>query len=360
MSALTRHKPLLLDLFCGCGGASLGFKLAGCKVAGAIDIDAIACETFERNLKVKPIQGDLRTVHGPQILSEFGLKRGDVDIVVGCPPCQGFSSLRRTTKRNEIDARDDLVMIFAERIAEIQPRMVVFENVSGITSGRGKAFLEIFFQKMKKLGYKAVSGIVNVADYGVPQIRKRLIALFIKEEDRSADELSLPKQTHSDPRLAENMCLPPWLTVKDAIGDLPPLESGEAAQHPPNHVACKHTPKVLEIIRNIPKSGGSRSSLPKELWLPCHKDLDGAENVYGRMSWSKPGPTITSRCTTPSCGRFIHPEQDRAITPREAARLQSFPDYFVFNGTLAATTKHIGNAKPVDLATAIGEELVRL
>jgi len=357
---LTRQKPLLLDLFCGCGGASLGFKLAGCKVAGAIDIDASACETFERNLKVKPIQGDLRTVHGPQILNEFDLKKGDVDIVVGCPPCQGFSSLRRTTKRDEVDARDDLVMIFAERIAEVQPRIVVFENVSGIAGGRGRVFLEIFFRKMKKLGYVAVSGIVNAADYGVPQIRKRLVALFIEEEDRSADELVLPKQTHSDPRLAESTCLPSWLTVRDAIGDLPPLESGEAALHPPNHVACKHTPKVLEIIRNIPKDGGSRSSLPKELWLPCHRDLDGAENIYGRMSWSKPGPTITSRCTTPSCGRFIHPEQDRAITPREAARLQSFPDYFVFNGTLAATTKHIGNAMPVNLTAAIGEELVRL
>ena len=357
---MTRQKPLLLDLFCGCGGASLGFKLAGCKVAGAIDIDASACETFERNLKVKPIQGDLRSVHGPKILNEFNLKKGDVDIVVGCPPCQGFSSLRRTTKRDDVDARDDLVMIFAERIAEVQPRIVVFENVSGIVGGRGRAFLEIFFRKMKKLGYVTVNGIINAADYGIPQIRKRLVALFIEGEDRSANELVLPKQTHSDPRLAESTGLPSWLTVKDAIGDLPPLKSGEAAQHPPNHVACKHTPKVLKIIRNIPKDGGSRSSLPIELWLPCHRDLDGAENVYGRMAWSKPGPTITSRCTTPSCGRFIHPEQDRAITPREAARLQSLPDYFVFEGTLATMTRYIGNGKPVYLATAIGEDLVRL
>ena len=357
---MSRHKPLLLDLFCGCGSASLGFKLAGCRIVGGVDIDARACETFEHNLKIKTIVGDLRILRGPQILDEFGLKRGDVDIVVGCPPCQGFSSLRRTTKHDEVDDRDNLIMIFAERVAEIQPRIVVFENVSGIARGRGSVFLEKFFRKMKKLGYKAVSGVVNAADYGVPQIRKRLIALFIEEDDRSADELSLPKQTHASPKLAESMGLPLWLTVKDAIGDLPPLESGEAAKYPPNHIACKHSQKVLEIIRNIPKDGGSRSSLPTELWLPCHKDLDGAENVYGRMSWSKPGPTITSRCTTPSCGRFIHPEQDRAITLREAARLQSFPDYFVFEGTLATTTRYIGNAKPSDLATTIGKDLVRL
>lgn len=357
---MTRHKPLLLDLFSGCGGASLGFKLAGCKIAGAIDINASACRTFEYNLKVKPIEGDLRTTDGAYILKEFGLKKGDLDIVLACPPCQSFSSLRRTSKGNEVDARDDLIIFFAKRVAEIQPRIVVFENVSGIVGGRGKAFLEFFFQKMKKLGYKGVSGIVNTASHGIPQFRKRLIALFIKEHDRSADRLALPKQTHFDPRVAESLHLRPWLTVRDAIGDLPPLESGEAAKYPPNHVAPKHSEKVLKIIRSIPKDGGSRSSLPKKLWLRCHKDLDGAENVYGRMSWSKPGPTITSRCTTPSCGRFIHPEQDRAITPREAARIQSFPDYFIFNTTLHATTQQIGNAMPVNLATAMGEELVRL
>ncbi len=350
----------LIDLFCGCGGVSLGFRLAGCKIVGAVDIDPSACETYERNLGLKPLQGDLRTINGPRILKEFGLKKGDVDIVVGCPPCQSFSSLRRTTKGNQSDSRDDLIMTFAERITEIQPRIVVFENVSGIARGRGRTFLEAFFLRMKKLHYEGVSGVVDAADYGVPQFRKRLIALLTRKNDESADKLSLPKQTHADPRIAEDEGLHPWLTVKDAIGDLPPLESGEATAYPPNHVASKHSPKVLKIIRNIPRDGGSRSSLPKKLWLPCHKNLDGAENVYGRMSWSKPGPTITTRCTTPSCGRFIHPEQDRAITPREAARLQSFPDCFTFYGAFKDVTKHIGNAMPVDLTRAMGNQLVRI
>ena len=357
---LSRHKPSLVDLFCGCGGASLGFKLAGCEIVGAVDIDASACETFYRNLKVRPVVADLRKIDGGAILGTYGLKKGDVEILVGCPPCQGFSSLRRTRKRDEIDPRDNLVLIFAQRIAEISPRIIVFENVSGITQGRGKTYLEAFFKKTEKLEYKTVSGVVQAADYGVPQFRKRMISIGIREDDPSVDALSLPEPTNADPQMADELGRSPWKTVKDAIGDLPPLRHGTASPYPPNHIAIKHNPKALEIIRNIPKDGGSRSSLPKELWLPCHKDLNGAENVYGRMSWSKPGPTITSRCTTPSCGRFIHPEQDRAITPREAARLQSFPDYFTFYGTYSAIAKHIGNAMPVDLTSAIGEELVHL
>ncbi|MGD2065953.1 MAG: DNA cytosine methyltransferase, partial [Candidatus Bathyarchaeota archaeon] len=137
-------QPTLIDLYSGCGGASTGFQEAGFRVVAAVDLDHWACETYEQNLGIKPIEGDLREVSGEQILKRAGLKRGEVDLVVGCPPCQGFSSLRRTRKGNAPDKNDDLLDIFAERIIEIFPRMVVFENVKGIMHKRGRKFLRKF------------------------------------------------------------------------------------------------------------------------------------------------------------------------------------------------------------------------
>ena len=349
----------VVDLFCGSGGASLGFQQAGCKIVGAVDLDPNACSTYERNIGFKPICGNLRTITGSKIREEFGLNKGDVDVVVGCPPCQSFSSLRRTTKGDRADSRDDLVMVFAKRVAELQPRIVIFENVSGIAHGRGEVILESFNLRMKRLNYEGESRVLNAADYGVPQFRKRLIAIFARKDDGIEGAPSFPRQTHYNPRLARERDLEAWRTVRDAIGDLLPLNVGETAPHPPNHTASVHTPKVLKMIQNIPLDGGSRTSLPAELRLKCHRNLDGAQNVYGRMSWSKPGPTITTRCNVPACGRFIHPEQDRAITPREAARIQSFPDSFVFDGPLRDVTLHIGNAMPIELTRAVAAHLAR-
>lgn len=353
-------QPTLIDLFSGCGGSSLGFKKAGFKIVAAVDIDHSACETYALNVGVQPIEGDLRNVTGEQILKRAGLKRGEVDIVVGCPPCQGFSSLRRTKKGNSPDRRDDLLMVFAQRIVEIYPRMVIFENVSGIMRGRGKAFLRKFIKELKRYRYFSIGKLLDAANFGVPQHRKRLILIFAREEAITDDLLPhLPEETHADPQLAEDEGLSPWVSVLDAIADLPPLKSGEEDPNIPLHKAPDHREKALRIIKSVPKNGGSRRSLPKHLWLPCHKRLNGrgAESVYGRMAWSDPSPTITSRCTVPACGRFIHPDQDRAITPREAAHLQSFDDHHCFVGSLESITWQIGNAMPPLLAAAIGRAI---
>jgi DNA (cytosine-5)-methyltransferase 1 len=346
----------VVDLFCGCGGASLGLKMAGHKVVAAVDIDPIACKTYTENLGLIPICGDLRFFTGQQILEFYGLKKDDIDLVVGCPPCQGFSSLRRTRYPSGEDSRKGLVDIFLKRVSEIQPKAVIFENVPGIATSEGSNYLQNFVLRMGKMGYKTCWDIVNAADYGVPQFRKRAIALSINDGVKS----DFPPKTHAHPDEVKDD-QKPWRTVRDEIEDLPPLAPGGSSSIP-NHVARNHSLRVLAIIKNIPKNGGSRRSLPKDLWLPCHLKLRGkkgrgAESVYGRMCWDRPSPTITCRCTTPSSGRFIHPEQDRAITPREAARLQTFADDFVFPKEFASAERLIGNAVPPTLISVLSGSL---
>jgi DNA (cytosine-5)-methyltransferase 1 len=340
-----------IDLFCGCGGASLGLKMAGCRVVAAIDIDPVACKTYSENVGLTPVCQDLRFFNGQRILEFYGLEKNDVDLVVGCPPCQGFSSLRRTRYPTGKDPRKDLVNIFLDRVSEIQPKAVIFENVLGIVRGEGNEYFQNFLLRMEKMGYTNAWDVINAADYGVPQFRKRVIALSVKND---LGRLTFPPKTHAHPAKIKDG-QKPWKTVRDAIGDLPPLNPGEHSSIP-NHSARMHSPKVLEIIKSIPKNGGSRRSLPPQLWLPCHKELagkKGAESVYGRMSWDKPSPTITCRCTTPSSGRFIHPEQDRAITPREAARLQSFGDDVIFPQEFTVAERLIGNAVPPPLISVL-------
>lgn len=346
-----------IDLFSGCGGASLGLRLAGYKVVVAVDNDPIACKTYEKNLGLTPICSDLRFFDGQSILESCGLRKGDVDLIVGCPPCQGFSSLRRTTHADGRGSGKSLVTLFINRIAEIQPKGVILENVPGIAKKGGIRYLRKFISQMQRMGYKVSCNEFNAVDYGVPQFRRRIIALCVKGKTAPP----IPDKTHSDPKKLKGN-LKPWRTVKDAIGDLPPLMPGEVCHSFPNHYARNHSPRILELIKRIPKDGGSRRSLPTSYWLPCHLKLikeksRGAESVYGRMAWDKPSPTITCRCTTPSSGRFLHPEQDRAITPREAARLQCFPDNFLFPEGFGPAERLIGNAVPPLLMSEIGKSL---
>nr|MDO8099660.1 DNA cytosine methyltransferase [Candidatus Njordarchaeota archaeon] len=345
-----------IELFCGCGGASAGLEMAGFQMVGALDIDSVACETYARNFGLEPMLADIRRVSGREILDWFGLKKGDVDFLVGCPPCQGFSSLRRTTLESPEDFgrddRNDLVSVFVDRVEEIGPSAVLFENVPGIATAKigrllKSPFLENYLKRMRKLGYKGAHDVVNATRYGVPQFRRRLIAFHVKCK---RDELVFPKPTNSAFD-EDEVGVDGALTVRGNIGDLPPLEAGEACPSIPNHRAKNHEERILNLIRSIPKDGGNRRDLPRKLWLDCHKRLEdgGAESVYGRMWWQRPAPTITSRCTTPSCGRFLHPEQDRAITPREAARLQTFSDASWFPETFNDAEWLIGNAVPPKL-----------
>lgn len=342
-----------IDLFQGVGGASLGLIKAGFKVVAALDNDQEACDTYKKNFELKPICDDLKNVSGTKILETFGIRKGDTDLLVGCPPCQGFSSLRRTRYPTMEDNRKELVTIFPERVKEIAPKAVIFENVPGVADVGGLPYFSEYLRVLGRLGFSTSWNFFDAVNYGVPQHRKRVIALSILGR-----ESLLPLPTHANPRTKTN--LKPWKTVRDTIANLPKLQAGQTDLSTPNHEARNHSDKILKLISLIPKDGGSWRDLPPELWLPCHvrlKDNKGAGNIYGRLWWDKPSGTMTCRCTSPSCGRFLHPEQNRAITPREAACLQSFPMDYEFPEQKGSAEKQIGNAVPPDLLTVFAKTI---
>lgn len=331
----------------------MGFVKAGFQIATAVDLDADACAIYEDNLGVAPIVGNLRDVSGAEILRHAGLRRGELPLLVGCPPCQGFSTLRRTRlRKGQRDARKSLLRVFGERVEEMLPKTVVLENVAGLVLGRNRRFFRAFLNHVCRLGYSCEYAVVDAVDYGAPQHRRRLVLIGTR-----GNRPSLPQPSHS--RGGKDGKLP-WKTVKEAIRDLPPLRAGQRSSGLSLHEATAHSESVLRIIRHIPRDGGGRRSLPRNLWLPCHRKLKrrgkkGAESIYGRMRWDAPSPTITTRSQAPSCGRFVHPTQHRGITLREAARLQSIPDEYRIDGSKEQVARWIGNAMPLGLAQALGQ-----
>ena len=340
-------------MFSGAGFASLGFKKAGFEIMGALEINPLRCKTYEKNLHLKPIQKDVLGISAQEILSKCDLKKGADFCIVGCPPCQSFSRLSSTRKINPLtDPRSKIVEKFADLVSEMNPLAVVFENVTGMLSGSGRIFFNYYLKKLEKYGYCTVSGIVNASELGIPQNRKRVVGISIRKDiinDKTMEKLESFHTIKSNRRK----------TVRDVISNLKPLSNGQSDHTDPLHSSRKHGKNVLEIIKHIPKNGGNRKDLPRRLWLDCHKKLKkGAETSYGRMWWDEPSPTITCRCTTPACGRFIHPSQNRGITLREAARLQTIPDSFDFgNNTTEPIQSMIGDGVPVDLAKHIGKQL---
>ncbi len=338
-SRYTTHT--VVDMFSGCGGMSLGFIQAGFNVILAVDIDSAANQEYEQNLGFTPHELDLFEVSSNQILNLARIKEGELDVLVGCPPCQGFTQLRSRSKSYQTN---DLVRRMAKLAVEISPRFVVFENVPGLLR-QGKDHFNEYLSILANAGYHTVYDMLQAADYGVPQRRKRVIALSTRI-DSLKSKLSLPRATYCNPKKADKLKLKPWRTVRDAIGQLPPVTSGMTHPSVHNHQSVDHSEKVLEIIRHVPHDGGSRKEIPKHLWLDCH-----------RMSWNSPSPTISSRCNTPACGRFIHPEQDRGITIREALLLQSFPMYYRLTACSSVATQLVGNAMPVRFAKRIAQHI---
>ena len=340
-----------MDLFSGAGGSALGFVRAGLELVGALDLDAHATRTFRENLGLEPLSADAATVD----FASWSRELGDVDVLVGCPPCQGFSRMRNTHLPGAgDDPRNRLVYAYVRAVRALRPRVVVFENVPWMARTRGGGYLRDLVTLLSKLGYRLTWGILDAADYGVPQHRKRLIVV-----GSARSEPSLPEPTHADPgsRWVGEGLRRPWRTVREAIADLPPLGHGEEDPSVPNHVARRLPENWLRLIRAIPKDGGSRSQAPRSLWLPCHRRHRGHYDVFGRLWWGRPSNTITTGCWNPSKGRFVHPEQDRGLSLRECARLQGFPDDFVFHGPPTAVSRQIGNAMPPPLATAIASRV---
>jgi len=322
--------PLAVDLFCGAGGLSQGLKDAGFSVAGAIDNDALAAKAFVRNHPhTKVWCMDIADLTAAELMRTAGVTRGQLDLLAGCPPCQGFSSVRTLNGSKRIrDPRNNLVSEFERLVRGVLPRTVMMENVPALAKDRR---LKSFLRTLDKLGYSFTVGILNAADFGVPQRRRRMLLLAGRFK-------RLPAPSPSPPEALRK-------TVRMTIANLPRAGvSGDELHDLPE----KRAPKVIDLIRLIPKDGGSRSAASRRQQLDCHKDFDGFRDVYGRMAWDKPAPTITGGCVNPSKGRFLHPEEDRSITLREAALLQDFPAHYQFpleRGKFAAAVL-VGNALP--------------
>jgi DNA (cytosine-5)-methyltransferase 1 len=330
-----------IDLFSGCGGLSRGLQDAGYRVLAAVEIDQKACETYRANHReVELLVGDIRHVSAAKLLRSTGLKKGELDLLAGCPPCQGFSTLRaRNGQAAAADPRNDLVDEFARLAIALRPKMIMMENVPALA--RYEKFIN-FVERLSASGYRVITKVLDVSDFGVPQRRKRLI---------------LSASRVGQPRLAAEATV--RTTVREAIGGLPPAGRSGDALH---DIPTKHrSARVQAVIEAIPKDGGSRHSLPDPMKLACHGRTSGFNDVYGRMSWEDVSPTITSGCSNPSKGRFIHPHENRPITLREAAILQGFPvDYhFVVSHGKEAIALMIGNALPPKFITAHGRAMAQ-
>ena len=331
MTGSSRVQFSAIDLFCGCGGLSLGLRRAGFKVIAAIDNDPLSTSTYGANHKrTHLVESDIRSIDPAALMNEIGLAPGDLDLMAGCPPCQGFSTLRTLNGARDIDEpMNDLIYEFVRFVEVFLPKALMMENVPALLNDDRLQTVE---RKLRDLGYACDADLFNADRYGVPQRRLRMI-LFGSQGD----------------------CPPFGRPVKrrrTVAGAIRKLEPPAVSQDPLHNYPVRRAEHVMLLISRIPKNGGSRTDLPEDDQLDCHRRLDGFKDVYGRMAWKEPAPTITGGCINPSKGRYIHPEDDRAITLREAALLQGFPSWYTFdmsNGRYPAA-QMIGNAFPPKFA----------
>lgn len=366
-----RLKYEAIDIFSGCGGVSCGLTLSGFKVKAAVEIEKSAIDTYKNYKPLKNVSvmhDDISNLSGKEILKAAKIKEDDIYLLAGCPPCQSFSRQNPENKNKTKEERKKLLFEFLRIIEEIMPPFLLMENVPGIESDFNKEILEEFLNRLRKK-YKVIHNILNAANYGVPQLRKRFVLHAVrldinKELAQCGFEFELPKATHN--QIGANG-LKQWKTVREAIDDLPPIKAGE--EFPDNGIVHNHkcanlseiNIKRMKIIR---ENGGSRTCLPDNLTLKCHKKKDddgnvfsGHSDVYGIMDADKPSPTMTGGCLCYSKGRYGHYAQNRAISIREAARLQTFPDDFIFSNSLTVAALQIGNAVPIELVKASGNAL---
>ena len=350
-----------IDLFCGAGGLSTGLKKSGFRLCLGVDIDEKALKTYKCNLKrTKVLKEDIKKVTGERITELTGINRRDNFLLAGCPPCQGFSSLG---KRDANDEKNELVYEYIRIINELEPSFILMENVPGMSTGVGK---EIFKNVVKELeeNYHVEYATLNAADFGVPQIRKRLVLHGIRNDvyanlglDKEKQKI-LPKSTHSKEKKKGYR---KWVTVRKAIFDLPILGAGESYDDGiiKNHKARSLSETNIERLQEIRLHGGNREMISEELQLECHKKENVSyTDTYGIIDPDKPARTITSGCTIISKGRYCHPTQNRGLSIREAARLQSFDDKFEFQGNMGEMSLQIGNAVPPKLAQASGKVII--
>lgn len=328
-----------IDLFCGAGGLTYGLAKAGVDVKLGIDLDPSCKYPYTKNNKAIFLEKDVGLLTGAELAKYFS--PGATKLLAGCAPCQPFSSLRHGEDTSG-DKKWSLLIQFARLVKELQPEFVTMENVPGVSKHLPYSQ---FVKSLSRMGYRFESKVLNCADFGLAQDRKRFVLI--------ASKLGPIRVPTGSPDVRK--------TVKDVIGKLPALNAGESCVKDPLHKARALTPLNLKRVHHS-KPGGNWTDWPEELMLDCHKKATGKsfKSVYGRMSWNKVAPTMTTQASNLGTGRFIHPDQHRAISLREAAMLQSFPKSYKFAKTaedcsFVKVGRLIGNAVPPALGLAIGK-----
>jgi DNA (cytosine-5)-methyltransferase 1 len=328
--------PTLIDLFAGAGGMTLGFASAGLEPTLAVEIDPWAARTYKSNFGAHVIDQPIEHVDGFP----------SADVIIGGPPCQGFSPLGRDRDDLSRSELNQLWKHFLRAVQQVRPSVFVIENVPQfLKSDQFAAFLRASKRRLK--GYEIDWRVLNAAEFGVPQRRQRGFVIGSR-----VGTPVWPEPTHGP----ESLALLPLVTVRDAMGDLPPKPTDVDL-----HWGRNPRPQSIERYRAVPE-GGNRFDLAKnrpDLLPACWRNKkSGTTDVFGRLWWDRPALTIRTEFYKPEKGRFLHPQQNRPITHREAARLQTFPDTFVFEGSKIEVARQIGNAVPPRLARVLAEESV--
>ena len=319
-----------IDLFSGCGGMTQGLKDAGFSVLAAVEFNDNANKTYRANHSDTHLfHCDIRTLSCDQIKDKLGGNK--LYLLVGCPPCQGFSAMRRRNRKTAVpDERNSLILEYLRFVKGLLPSVIMLENVPAINE---YDLFQETVRELEALGYSLSQAIVDVANYGVPQRRKRYVLIGSR-----IGKISIPVGNAKT------------ITVRDVIGK---MESPDVSLDKVHRIYPKHTARIQEMIEKIPMDGGSRKDLPEKYILECHKrEGVGFNDVYGRLKWDRVSSTITGGCLNPSKGRFLHPDQHRNITAREAALLQTFPMDYIFPVDIPKTAiaLMIGNALPPEFS----------
>ena len=340
----------VVDLFCGVGALTHGMILEGLKVVAGVDSDASCKFAYEKNNAAKFIHKDITKFSSRELQRLYA--GCAIKILIGCAPCQPFSSIsRKRSAYKTNDMRWRPLRKFIRLIEDVRPHIVSMENVPDLLNESKYRIFRDFIRALNASGYKTTFKVVDVSRYGVPQKRKRLVLLA-----SLLGQIDCVPETHG----RQNA-----VTVSHAIRHLRPLRAGEVDPVDPLHRASQLSKLNKQRISATPKNGGSAKSWPRDLIPKCYRRKSGRSymtTVYGRMRWDQPAPTMTTHCVTLGTGRFGHPTQNRAISLREAARFQSFPDYYEFEDRqkirMTQVAKQIGNAVPVSLGRIIAKSIM--
>lgn len=361
-----------IDMFCGCGGISAGLRQAGFKIIAGADVDPKYLDTFTHNFPdAVSIQDDLSKLEPAKLLEKLGSKECEFDLLAGGPPCQGFSKNVPRKYRYLTDTNNLLIKTFLDYCEALKPTMVLMENVAEMKNGFKQVYTEEILGRLNKEGYTVTHAVLNSADYGIPQRRKR--AFFLA--NRLGIEFRIPEPSHSSATSQQQLfSTPPHVTVREAISDLPSLKHGEGEEWTEyrsepeseyqklmrndqkkvrNHISRFLQPMQYARLASL-KPGQGHKDLPDNL-----KVKSGYSGAYGRLTWDMVAPTITRWVFHPGSGRWGHPEDIRVLSIREAARIQSFPDSFEFVRTYCQQAGQIGNAVPPLLVKILAESMLR-